>query len=77
MAPTFVPELNTPVASARSFFGNHSVTVFIAAGKLPDSPKPNSPRAKANPNTEFANACPIAARLQIEMDIPYPNRVPT
>jgi len=34
IAPTFVPELNMPVASARSFFGNHSATVFMAAGKF-------------------------------------------
>ena len=68
MAPTFVPELKTPVASARSFFGNHSVTVFIAAGKFPDSPSPNMPRAKANPKTELASACPIAARLQIAIE---------
>src|ERR1700674_3190879 len=27
-APMFVPELKMPVASARSFLGNHSVTVF-------------------------------------------------
>ena len=34
-APMFVPELKIPVASARSFFGNHSATVLIAAGKFP------------------------------------------
>jgi hypothetical protein len=27
-APTLVPELKIPVASARSFFGNHSATVY-------------------------------------------------
>ena len=33
-APTFVPELKMPVASARSFFGNHSAVALMAAGKL-------------------------------------------
>ena len=42
IAPTLEPELKMPVASARSFFGNHSATVLIAAGKLPASPSPRS-----------------------------------
>ena len=33
-APTFVPALNIPVASERSFLGNHSDTVLIDAGKV-------------------------------------------
>ena len=45
----FVPELKIPVASARSFWGNHSATVLIDAGKLPASPKPSAKRASANP----------------------------
>src|SRR5436305_13867159 len=40
IAPTFEPELKMPVARARSFFGNHSATVLIAAGKLPASLNP-------------------------------------
>src|SRR4051812_13044754 len=40
IAPTFDPALKMPVAKARSFFGNHSPTVLMAAGKLPDSPEP-------------------------------------
>ena len=63
-APTFVPALNIPVANALSFFGNHSATVFIAAGKFPASKKPNTNLAKPNPKTVLANACPIAAKLQ-------------
>ena len=39
-----------PVASERSFCGNHSATVLIAAGKLPDSPSPRKKRA--NPNSK-------------------------
>ena len=51
-APTFVPALKMPVASARSRLGNHSATVLIAAGKLPDSPIPSANRATTNPATE-------------------------
>ena len=31
IAPIFEPELNIPVANARSFLGNHSATVLIEA----------------------------------------------
>src|SRR5215217_7888028 len=51
-APMFVPELNRPVERARSFFGNHSATVFIDAGKLPASPIPSRNRATINPTTD-------------------------
>jgi len=44
-APTFVPALKIPVANARSRRGNHSAVVLMAAGKLPDSPKPSAARA--------------------------------
>src|ERR1043166_6217762 len=50
-APMFVPELKMPVASARSFLGNHSATVLIAAGKLPASPLPRNARATPKPDT--------------------------
>jgi hypothetical protein len=56
MAPTFEPALKMPVASARSFFGNHSATVLIAAGKLPDSPRPRRKRATLKPVTEAMKA---------------------
>src|ERR1700721_1714201 len=36
-ADALEPELNRPVAKARSSEGNHSVVALIAAGKLPDS----------------------------------------
>ena len=41
-----------PVARARSFFGNHSATVFIEAGKLPASPRPSRNLTMMNPRTE-------------------------
>jgi hypothetical protein len=51
-APTLVPELKIPVASARSRFGNHSATTLIAAGKLPASPRPSAKRAAMKPATD-------------------------
>src|SRR5215475_12455362 len=59
-APMFVPALKTPVANARSPRGNHSATVLIAAGKLPDSPRPSSKRTKMKPATEEEYARPNA-----------------
>src|SRR5690606_11520848 len=54
--PTLVPELNIPAASARSFFGNHSDTAFIPAGKFPASPSPKPIRSSVNPVTVRAAA---------------------
>src|SRR6476469_1787709 len=51
-APMLVPALNTPVANARSRRGNHSATVLIAAGKLPDSPSPSRKRTARKPDTD-------------------------
>ena len=68
MAPTFAPALKIPVASARSFLGNHSATVLMLAGKTPDSPKPNADRATIKLVKELPMACPIEARLQNTMD---------
>src|SRR5947207_11081429 len=65
MAPMFVPELKIPVAKALSFLGNHSATVFIAAGKLPASLRPKTERATIKPPTVFTKACPTDARLQM------------
>src|SRR6185503_15913392 len=64
IAPTLEPALKIPVANARSRDGNHSATVLIAPGKLPDSPKPSAARATLNPPAVRANACDMAARLQ-------------
>src|SRR5215472_17501703 len=68
VAPRLVPELNTPVASARSLLGNHSATVLTAAGKLPASPTPSATRATPNPSGVRARACAAAERLQIPID---------
>ena len=63
IAPTFEPELKMPVASARSRRGNHSATVFTAAGKFAASENPSAARAAAKPNTEPAKACAMPAML--------------
>ena len=57
-APILVPALNRPVANARSRRGNHSATVLIAAGKLPDSPSPSRKRTNRKPATDDEYASP-------------------
>src|SRR3984885_8272262 len=47
----FEPELKRPVARARSSDGNHSVVALMAAGKLPDSPRPSRARQIMKPTT--------------------------
>src|SRR5450432_2997280 len=63
MAPAFDPELKTPVAKARSRFGNHSATVLMAAGKFPAWPSPNRKRAQPKPNADVASPWIMAAML--------------
>src|SRR5437868_15463612 len=76
MAPTFEPELKMPVASARSFFGNHSATVLIEAGEVPASPRPREKRATPNPNAERASAWHLAAHDPKPTAKENPLRVP-
>src|SRR5215831_3547865 len=76
IAPTFVPALKMPVASARSRDGNHSAIVLMAAGKLPDSPRPSEKRARLNCSVVRASDVAIADRLHTEIDNAYPSRVP-
>ena len=56
IAPVLVPALNIPVASARSFCGNHSAIALIDPGKIADSLKPSIARAIENPVAVFAKA---------------------
>ena len=67
IAPMFVPALKMPVDNARSFFGNHSATVLILAGKFPDSPSPSEKRATKKLLSELHSAWPIEATLQNHM----------
>ena len=76
-APIFAPELNIPVASARSLRGNHSVTALTAAGELPASPNPSAKRATPNPITLWASPCAAQAALQRATDNEYPARAPS
>src|SRR5690349_7082433 len=76
MAPMFVPELKIPVAKALSFLGNHSATVFTAAGKFPASLNPRTERAVIKPVTVRTKACPTDARLQVINARAYPVLVP-
>src|SRR5215471_15606398 len=60
ITPTFVPELNKPVANARSFCGNHIATALIDAGKFAASAIPRKNRTTANPTTVATNPCAAA-----------------
>src|SRR3984957_4701863 len=62
-----VPELKRPVARARSSLGNHSVVALMAAGKLPDSPRPRRARAMQKPMTEATRAWLMEAQAQTRM----------
>ena len=59
ITPTFVPELNKPVASARSRCGNHWPIALIDAGKFPASAAPRKKRATAKPIVPRASAVSI------------------
>src|SRR5688572_28378680 len=76
-APIFVPELKIRVAKARSFLGNHSATVFMAAGKFADAVTPNALRATIKPRVLLTSAWPTAAKLQKKVARKYPIFVPT
>ena len=70
------PALKIPVANARSFFGNHSATLLIAAGKLPASPSPNNARFSPSVSGVRASACANAAADHQAIDTAYPTFVP-
>ncbi len=70
MAPTFVPELKMPVAKDRSFLGKYSAVAFIAAGKLPASPKANKARENIKPKTETEKPAMPAQPSDVEIPLP-------
>ena len=70
IAPIFVPELKIPVANALSFLGNHSATVFMAAGKFPDSETPRNPLQNPKPKTPLASAWPGISSSSIDQVTP-------
>src|SRR5678815_2939882 len=75
-APIFVPALTNPKANARSFFGNHSDSVFVAAGKFGDSETPRKTLMMPNPHALFATTCKIDEILHAISAHPYPSRTP-
>src|SRR5471030_3180870 len=64
---TLEPELKRPTALARSWVGNHSLVAFMAAGKLPHSPRPRKTRAMQKPATEVTSEWLIDERAQMPM----------
>ena len=76
MTPTFVPELNSPVASARSRCGNHCPMALIDAGKFPASAAPRKNRATANPTVPRARAVTIDITDHATSAIASPNFTP-
>ena len=64
---TLVPELKMPTALARSSVGNHSVVALMAAGKLPDSPRPRKMRAMQKPTTEVTREWLMEESAQMPM----------
>src|ERR1039458_10661500 len=76
IAPMFAPVLKMPVATERSFGGNHSVTTRMAVGKFPDSPRPSAKRAVQKPVTERQSECDMAAKLQKTTEQAYALFVP-
>src|ERR1700723_72060 len=76
MTPKLLAPLKIPVASARSFFGNHSATAFTEAGQLAASPAPRKNRAIQNWNTVRHIAWPIAADAHTTTATAKHNRPP-
>src|SRR5215831_13249821 len=64
ITPTLVPELKIPVASARSFCGNHIATALIDAGKFTASATPRKNRTTTKPITDATRPCAAAATDQ-------------
>src|ERR1700743_904146 len=63
----FEPELKMPMALARSSAGNHSVVALMAAGKLPDSPRPRRARQIMKPTTLETREVLMEAHPQTRM----------
>ena len=76
MDATLVPALKIPVAKARSRLGNHSATLLMAAGKLPDSPKPSMARQKPRSTVWRARPWKAAAADHQMIATEYPSLVP-
>src|SRR3984885_2088310 len=75
--PTLEPLSKMATARLRSWLGNHSATVLLAAGQLKPSPTPSRKRNDANPKTVLANPVRIFVTDQKMTARAKPSRVPT
>src|ERR1700679_2843809 len=66
-AEALEPELKMPIALARSSAGNHSVVALMAAGKLPDSPRPRRARQIMKPMTLLTRDVLMEAHPQMRI----------
>src|ERR1700735_3739133 len=75
--PTLDPLSKIATATLRSWLGNHSATVLLAAGQLKPSPMPRRNRKEANPKTELAKPVRMLTTDQKMTARARPSRVPT
>src|ERR1700733_4960439 len=75
--PTLEPLSKIATATLRSWLGNHSATVLLAAGQLKPSPMPNRKRQDAKAKTEPASPVRILTTDQKMTATARPTRVPT
>ena len=75
-APTDAPLLNIAVAKALSFLGKYSAVTFIAAGKLPASPRASTERQNRNAYMLMVDiimaASPVARIRSARLSKPLP-----
>src|SRR5271156_3805502 len=75
--PTLDPLSKMATATLRSWLGNHSATVLLAAGQLKPSPIPKRKRNAAKPKTEVAKPVKIFTTDHRTTASESPRRVPT
>src|ERR1700753_1230806 len=75
--PTLEPLSKIATATLRSWLGNHSATVLLAAGQLKPSPMPSRNRNAAKPKTDPAKPVKILTKDQNTTARDRPRRVPT
>src|SRR3984885_11476280 len=75
--PTLEPLSKIATATLRSWLGNHSATVLLAAGQLKPSPTPSKNRNAAKPKTVLAKPVKMFTTDQKLTARAKPSRVPT
>ena len=71
ITPMLLPAFNTPLANELSFLGNHSEVVFMAYGKLVDSPSPSNARTIFKLKNDRTKPVSNPAILQIIIPIAF------